>query len=225
MTRSVESLIFKTKALLCIALAAVSPLSIIGCGAAPAASMPMSDQNELAQKLMGTPFAGAKSIDVDSSNQSFRINASDPNSWMTGTFTPSGNGPAFVSSLTLVSAGQVATFNFNANKEITSIETSQGVWQRPADATSKASNAMRSQSEVDQYVAANAELLAQAKQADNLAAQQGSVAAPTDQSDKVGDQSLGPIALVLGGVIFVGAAVFATILFVIEVVVVINAIS
>jgi len=224
MTRSVESLLFKTRAVLCIAVVAITPLTIIGCGAAPTASMPMSDQSELAQKLMGTPFAGAKSIDLDASNQAFRINAADPNAWMTGTYASNGSGPAYVSSLTLVNAGQVATFNFNANKEITSIVTSRGTWQRPADDSSRASTA-DSQNEVDRYLAANAQLLAEARQADQLAAQQSPSAPPVDQPVKADDQSLGGIVLFLGGIVFAGALTVATIIFVIEVVVLINAIS
>lgn len=224
MTRSVESLLFKTRAVLCITLVAITPLTIIGCGAAPTASMPMSNTSELAQKLAGTPFAGAKSIDIDSGNQSFRISSDDPSSWMTGTYASTGSGPAYVSSLTLVSAGQVATFNFNASKEITSIVTSRGTWERSGDTSDRTTvaDASTSQSEVDKYMAANTQLLAQAKQADELTAQQGQTGAQPDQSGKVGGQSLAEIAWILGGIVFVGALAFATIIFVIEVVVIVN---
>ena len=228
MNRSLDSLIFKAKAILCACVLAAAPFAIIGCGTAPTASMPLADRSEIFQKLMGTPFAGARQIAVDSSNQSFRVNGADPNAWITGTYATIGNGPAYVSSLTLATAGQVATFNFNANKEITSIVNSRGVWQRPANAAAGATSApkaagARSQSEIDLYVAANSDLLAQARQADEQIAQ-GQLPASSDPQVKVSGQSLGELFWILAGAAFAPYMVFSTILWVVDVVVLINAI-
>ena len=223
MNRRVDSILFKARSALCIAVTMATPLALIGCGAAPAVSMPLGAQNEVFQKLMGTPYAGAKSIDIDPANHAFRINSADPGAWLSGTYSASGSGPAYVSSLTLVSAGQVATFNFNSAKEITSIVNSRGTWERPASTGGAATSpTARSQSDVDEYVAANSELLAQAREADEQLAQ-GQLAAPSDQT-KLADQSLSPIFWVLAGVAIGAAGVVMSIIWVVEVVALLNAI-
>src|SRR5262245_11367381 len=227
MTQTFDSLIHKSKSVLCILMMLFAPIYAVGCGQggafAPAADMALSGNDALTQQLAGTPFAGAKSIVIDRAAGTFRLIYDDDRMAVSGAIGTDPAGQSYVSSLTLVTDVRPVSFTLNESKQITSITSSRGIWTL-ADSTgarlASPSSTARNAALVDQFVAANAELLSQAKQADELSAAASGTAVP----EKDGAASFAPLLWILGGVAFLPIGVFASIIWAIELVVIIQVI-
>lgn len=179
MSSTTKACLFKAKALLGVALV-FNLVVVTGCGQSAlflpesTETLELSADHPLAQQLAGTPFDGATAIQVDRATSNFRLIYPDSNTQLSGKFETTADGQAYVSSFTIGQGGQVVTLNINSQKEITDIDTSAGAkWQRVSTAAPSAPTAPRAPgskavtSDVDAYVAANADLVAMAQQIDD----------------------------------------------------------
>lgn len=225
MSSATKVYLFKAKALLGVALV-FNLVIVTGCGQS-ALFLPESTEtieltadHPMTQQLAGTPFDGATAIQVDRSTNSFRLVYPDTNTQLSGKFATTEDGQAYVRSFTIGQGGQVVTLNINSRKEITDIDTSAGArWQRVSTAAPSAPTAPRAPgsktatSDVDAYLAANADLVAMAQQIDD----QGGAQVGKDTASSF------PFAfLALSYVWFAPWGVLLTLYFVFQVVVVLD---
>lgn len=221
---TLDPLLFKAKAMLAIIVLAMTPMFVMGCGqtSLPAATgLPVANADALSQKLVGTPFANPRLIEVSRPNRSFRIISGDGSSTVSGQYSTDSSGQAFVSSFAMSTRDRAISLKFNEARQITEVITSGGLWRSidapPLSSTSSGVGA-RAVNQVDTYVAANAEVLSLARQADGQAASTASIEIPV----KADGQALALPLLIFGSMALwpIGAAM--TILWVIEVVVILN---
>jgi len=228
MTQLIDSTIFKAKSVLCVGLLVATHIVVAGCGQSilppGVVNTPIAGVDGLSDKLAGTPFNGAKTIDFDRSAQTFRIVSPDGSSTISGTYALSG-GQAHVTTFAMSTGGRAASLKLNESRQITEIVTANGVWRLPASevlppSSSATAPGARAESEVDQYVAAHAGVLELARQAD---AERASVpASGTTTPVKVERQSLATTTLILAGLLLFPLWIVAAIIWIIEVIVVIN---
>jgi hypothetical protein len=227
MNKTLATINHKSKSLLCIALMLTIPWIATGCGQGGAflpgntTTTPVTSAEGLAQKLDGTPFAGARQIEVDSTTQNFRVTSGDGSSTLSGSYAINAAGQTYVSTFVMTSGGRTVTLKLNENREITDLTTSAGTWNRPVSLSApqapqapKAPGA-RTANTVDAYLTANAGLFALAQQADaQLAA----------DAVKTADASFWPAFAVLAYAVIIPLGIGATLLFAVEVIVLLNAI-
>lgn len=235
MNGSITRFNFRAKAVLCMTLVAAMHV-VVGCGGAASLVPPsgnlveLTPDHPLARVLAGTPFSGATAFEVNAATNQFRLVFPDGSQQISGTFSYA-DGKAYVSRLTVADGTTSATLTIGANQQITSISTSAGPsWQRPGAEAAKASlaTAVRPNT-IESYLAANADLLAAAQEYDA----QGTVSTmpgSTPGDGNTGEQtvktgaSLSLLAFVFGVMIFIPLGVAATIIFLIELVVVVTTI-
>ncbi|MBI5763530.1 MAG: hypothetical protein HZA51_08415 [Planctomycetes bacterium] len=231
MNRLIDTLIFKSKSVLCICLMVGLHVMLPGCGQdafAPAntVSTPLGDADALSQVLAGTPMAGARTIEFDQLTKNFRIVDENGNARINGQVSSDSSGDQYVSLITITNGGRSVTLSIDANKQITNLVTSQGVWQRPVTTNaptapgSATAPGARASSDVDQFVAANAELFSLARQAD----EQGYATMSVEGQPKAGAASLAPVLWVLGGLAFIPIGIAMSLLWIVEIVVILNVI-
>ncbi len=231
MNRFIDTLIFKSKSVLCICLMVGVNVMLPGCGQdafAPAntVSTPLSDADALSQVMAGTPMAGARAIEFDQLTKHFRIVDENGNARINGQVSSDSSGDQYVSLITITNGGRSVTLSIDANKQITNIVTAQGVWQRPVTTNaptapgSATAPGARASSDVDQFVAANAELFSLAQQADD----QGVTGVSVEGQPKAGAASLAPVLWVLGGMALFTIGAALTLLFIVEIIVILNVI-
>jgi len=241
MNRSFEMFNFRAKAVLCMTLA-VAMHVVVGCGGPssffPASSntlVALTPDHPMAQALAGTSFSNATAIVINPATNQFGLVFPDGSGQqISGTMTYE-NGQVQVNKLTLAQGSMSATLFFGANQEITNINTSAGPsWQRTVTTqTAKASQATGTPSartnNLESYLAANADLMQYAQQMDSQGVTSTVVGQSIDQSAGTGqsvkaDAAFWPLAAVFGAIIFIPLGIAATIIFILELVVVINAI-
>lgn len=225
MNRVWDRLVFKLKALLCVALVMNLGLWTFGCGQT-AMEMPdgsirlaLTPGHPLAVHLQGSAFEGATALEIRPGGQEFRFIFPDDARSISGQFTEV-NGRYEVSSLTMVRGTESATLELDpASKCITRMSTSGGyLWERPAEWGTPAVAG----DGVDAYLDANRELLALAEDVDGR---------PGDYSDgemggsspvspeKAGQAAFGPAAallLALGMAVLHPAGIAAAVIWVIQ---------
>ena len=160
----------------------------------------------------------------------FRLVFPDGSQQISGTFAFDG-GKAYVSRLTVAEGTKSATVSFAPNQQITSINTSAGPsWTRPGADATKASLSTARANTVESFLEANADLIEAAQEFDA----QGVVTSPIGGSSDDGatggqtvktGTSLSLLAAVFGVMIFVPLGIGATIIFLIELVVVLTAVG
>ncbi|MEK6644671.1 MAG: hypothetical protein AABZ08_12270 [Planctomycetota bacterium] len=231
MNRFIDTLIHKAKAVLCICLMVGLHVALPGCGQtafSPANTIatPVSEADALGQTMAGTPMAGAKAIEFDQITKSFRVVYADGSARITGQVATDANGDHYVSQIVVTNGERAITLSINSSKQITDVVTAQGVWQRPV--TTNAPSApgaptapgARATGDVDQFVLANAELFSLSQQADDLG-----FSSSTDQAQPKADTAaFAPLLWAIGGLALWPIGAFATLLFVVELVVVLNVI-
>lgn len=231
MNRFIDTLIFKSKSVLCICLIVGLNVMVPGCGQnafAPTntVSTPLGDADALSQALAGTPMAGARVIEFDQLTKNFRIVDENGNARISGQVSTDSTGDQYVSLITITNGGRSVTLSIDANKQITNLVTANGVWQRPVTTNapeapgSATAPGARASSDVDQFVAANAELFSLARQAD----EQGYSTISVEGQPKAGAASLAPVFWVLGGLVLIPVGIAMTLLWIVEVVVILNVI-
>jgi hypothetical protein len=215
MKRILEQIALRGKIVLCIILV-LNLNFVVGCGGLssllPGATVrvPVGSNQELIDTLAGTPFANATAIDVNQVTKTFKMVFADGAQQMSGSFTEN-NGELFITQFTVGNGNQAVNFALNLNKEITDITTSQGVsWQRPlntqapgAPRAPTAPGARTVTGSAQDYVAANADLVALAEQLDS----QG--ATPKDGQGSL----IWLAAAALSGILLIPGGVLANILF------------
>jgi hypothetical protein len=171
MNRALAMFNFKAKAVLCIILTAHLNLLVAGCGQnglLGSTSVPVS--SDLADTLAGTRFAGATSVEVNRIGKTFRLVQADGSSSISGSYTEV-NGEYFITQFSVNTGTQAAVLSLNTNQEVVDITMQQqgSIFHRNTVSAQPAGFATAPRApgkEINSYVAANADLLAQAQAAD-----------------------------------------------------------
>lgn len=237
MNRSFELFNFRAKAVLCVTLALAMHV-VVGCGGASAhlpagggSIVPLTPDHALTQALAGTPFSGATAIQMNPSTMQFRLIFPDNSQLISGTMTYE-NGTPQVKTLTMAQGSKSVTLSFNANQEITNIDTSAGPsWQRTVTTQApRAAQAPRAPGakadNIQSYLSANADLMQLAEQMDTQGVTSIADQVPNQTPDQTvkAEAAFWPLAAVFGAIVLIPLGIAATLYFIFEIVVVINAI-
>jgi hypothetical protein len=170
MARGFPVLIFRAKAVLCTCLVMSLHAGAGGCGTNVG---PLSPEHPVAAGLAGTPFAGASGVSVNPVRRDFRVIYPDGFTPLAGAYAFDESGQLYVAALTVVIQGSAFTLRLDSSNRITEIVAGPGLaWQRaPAVSAPQAPRApsaptARAAASVDDYVAANAEIMAAAEALD-----------------------------------------------------------
>jgi len=226
-------IIFKLKAVVCLMLMLNLSLWSLGCGSA-ATALFVGDQvisltadHPLTEALSGSEFAGATAVELSHTTNQFRVIYPDGDRNISGSFATV-NGQTAITSLAMTSGSKSVALLINSAKEITQIASNEGAtWQRPASWNSSAPGAPSAPSapsaataktslvdEANAFVQANAQLLDLAAEID--AESDGDLAV-----GKAGQSSLF-WAVALWSLILVPGGIHATLLFIIQLLVVLG---
>lgn len=188
MNLSFESITFKLKAVLCILLVLNINFWLGGCGAQAsldstlanaladaakdgAVRIPVTPGQPLAQALANTQFRDVEAIDLFTDTQTFSFVFPDEYRHITGVYAVQ-DGIFTVTELKLEAYGRWVEFEFDGNKQVTSITSSDGAeWTRAkGDAALEISSYTPG---IQAYVDANADLVAAAQEFDREAGNTG----------------------------------------------------
>ena len=239
MNRTFQRIIFQSKAVLCLVLMLNLSIWTLGCGQAGLSllgeiTIPLTPDHELTTLLKGTDFEGATAVVVNPSTHQFRLVFPDVRREISGAYALP-NGQPQLTSLTLTTPAQSVTLQINADKRVTQISNNLGsTWDRPAEWNAQGSAAAASPSTpaappsapaapsartivpgADEYLQANAQLLELARQLDQ---QNGT----GDGSAKAEQSSLFWVPAVFLSIAFVNAGIVTTLIFIFQLIVLIN---
>lgn len=239
MKRDYQAIIFRAKAVLCLLLTANVCIWGLGCGQVGYSMLgevviQLTEDHPLTSALKGSEFEGATAIVVNPGMQTFRLIFPDEQRGLSGTYV---NAPTAVelTSITLTTAQQTATLQLGTGQRVTQIVSTIGsTWWRPAEwdqttgnyatapkapAATGAPSAPSAAKEIttDAYAAANAELLGLAQQLD---AENGY----GDSTVKADQSSFFWAAGALLHLVFVPGGIWATLVFIFQVVTIVAAI-
>jgi hypothetical protein len=240
MNRSIRSIIFGSKVVLCLTLTLNLSVWAMGCGQVGYSllgevTIPLTADHPLAAALKGSDFEGATALAVSPSTHQFRLIFPDGRREMSGTYQPA-DGQARLTAVTLTTAAQSVTLQLDGDKHVTQIVNNAGSqWQRPAEwntqgsyvpgapaaprapaAPSAPSSGRTIAPDADAYLQANAELLELARQADQQSGDDTGGLVKAEQS------SLFWVPFALLNLVFVPGGVLATLLFVFQVIALID---
>ncbi len=237
MNRSFEMFNFRAKAVLCMTLA-IAMHVVVGCGGSSSlfptggTVVPLTPDHALTHALAGTPFSAATAIEMNPSTRQFRLVFPDNSQQITGTMTYV-NGQPQVKTFTMALGSKSVTLSFNANQEITNIDTSAGPnWQRTvttqAPQAAQAPRAPGAKADnIQSYLTANADLLQLAQQADTQGVTAPAIGQGTDPvsgTNVKSEAAFWPLVAVFAALALIPLGIAATLYFIFEVVVVVNAI-
>ena len=241
MKRSFDGILFQAKAVLCLVLTLNLSIWTLGCGQAGFSlfgeiTVPLTPDHQLTALLKGSDFEGATAVVVNPSTHQFRLTFPDGQRDISGSYALS-NGQPELTTLTLTTATKSATIQVDSSKHVTQIASNQGsAWDRPGEWNTQGSTAATAPTApaaprapvapsaartvspgADAYLQANAQLLELARQVDQ---QNGT----GDDSAKTEQSSLFWVPAALLAFVFVPAGIVATLIFVFELIVIINVI-
>jgi len=231
---------FKLKAILCVVLTLNVSIWALGCGAVGASlflgekTIALTPDHPLTEALNGSDFEGATAVDVSPSTNQFRVIFPNAERELSGSYAMIA-GQAVVIGLTFTKGAELLTLKLDAEKRITDIVSNQGQrWQRPVEwntqaprapgfATAPAApTAKTSTSDVDAYLQANSQLLELATQLDQQSGAEDLADDASATSVKAGESSFAWAAAALIAFVFVPGGIFAGLVWVLQLIVLLN---
>lgn len=228
---------YRAKAVLCMTLMLAMNV-IVGCGGSASlfptsgnTLIELTPDHPMTQALAGTPFSGATAVEINAATNQFRLVFPDGSNQITGTVSFE-SGEAQVKTITVAQGSKSATLTFSESQEITNIATSAGPsWQRtvtnqPAQAAQAPRAPTAKANNLEAYLSANADILQVAQQVDSQGASTTVGQSASDQSGSPDqtvktDAAFWPLFGVLAVFAYPGA-IFSTLYFILQVVVLIN---